>query len=197
MMVVATVAGLETVISFGLLQEGIGQAADFRRHGGGEEQCLALARQQGDDALDIGDEAHVQHAVGFVDHQHAHIGQQQPAALEQIDQTARGGDQHVHALAQRILLVGHALAADQQRVVQLEMLAVLDEVFRNLEGELTRRLQDSERGMRARAREPERISSIGRVKPAVLPVPVCAQPSTSWPMSTTGIACAWIGVGRR
>ncbi len=53
------------------------------------------------------------------------------------------------------------------------------------------------RGMRARAREPERISSIGRVKPAVLPVPVCAAPSTSRPISTTGIACSWIGVGWR
>jgi hypothetical protein len=35
----------------------------------------------------------------------------------------------------------------------------------------------------------------GRVKPAVLPVPVCAAPSRSRPASTTGIACAWMGVG--
>ncbi len=49
--------------------------------------------------------------------------------------------------------------------------------------------------MRARAREPDRMSIIGSVKPAVLPVPVWAQPSTSRPISTTGIACAWIGVG--
>ncbi len=53
------------------------------------------------------------------------------------------------------------------------------------------------RGIRARERAPERMSSIGRVKPAVLPVPVCAQPSTSRPISTVGIACAWIGVGWR
>ena len=49
--------------------------------------------------------------------------------------------------------------------------------------------------MRARAREPDSMSSIGSVKPAVLPVPVCATPSTSRPISTNGIACAWIGVG--
>ena len=53
----------------------------------------------------------------------------------------------------------------------------------------------SERGMRARAREPFRMSSSGRVNEAVLPVPVCATPSTSRPASTNGIACAWIGVG--
>ena len=53
------------------------------------------------------------------------------------------------------------------------------------------------RGMRARARLPDRMSSIGRVNPAVLPVPVCAQPSRSRPISTQGIAWRWIGVGVR
>ena len=51
------------------------------------------------------------------------------------------------------------------------------------------------RGMRALARPLARMSIIGRVKPAVLPVPVWAQPSTSRPISTTGMACSWIGVG--
>ena len=48
----------------------------------------------------------------------------------------------------------------------------------------------SERGMRALARPAARIVSIGRVKDAVLPVPVWAQPSTSRPVRTTGIACS-------
>ena len=39
-------------------------------------------------------------------------------------------------------LVGHALAADDQRVGELQVLAVLDEVLRHLQGELARRLQD-------------------------------------------------------
>ena len=38
-------------------------------------------------------------------------------------------------------------------------------------------------------------SSIGRPKAAVLPVPVCAWPITSWPWSSSGIACSWIGLG--
>ncbi len=37
--------------------------------------------------------------------------------------------------------------------------------------------------------------SVGNANPAVLPVPVCAPPMTSRPASTTGMACAWIGVG--
>jgi hypothetical protein len=36
----------------------------------------------------------------------------------------------------------------------------------------------------------------GSENAAVLPVPVCAQPSTSRPVKTSGIACAWMGVGR-
>ena len=35
----------------------------------------------------------------------------------------------------------------------------------------------------------------GRVKLAVLPVPVCAPAIISPPDNTTGIACVWIGVG--
>jgi len=41
----------------------------------------------------------------------------------------------------------------------------------------------------------DRRCSIGSVKPAVLPVPVCAPASRSPPDSTAGMACAWIGVG--
>jgi len=36
---------------------------------------------------------------------------------------------------------------------------------------------------------------MGRVNPAVFPVPVCAAAITSRPLITAGIACAWIGDG--
>jgi hypothetical protein len=48
----------------------------------------------------------------------------------------------------------------------------------------------SERGMRALARPRDSLSIIGRVKEAVLPVPVWAMPSTSRPARTCGIAAA-------
>src|SRR5262245_31296423 len=44
-------------------QESVGQAADFRRHGRGEEQRLPDLRQQRHDTLHVGDETHVEHAV--------------------------------------------------------------------------------------------------------------------------------------
>ena len=49
--------------------------------------------------------------------------------------------------------------------------------------------------MRARARPFSSSVSMGSTKEAVLPVPVCAMPTTSRRASTCGIACAWIGVG--
>src|ERR1700683_1140473 len=49
--------------------------------------------------------------------------------------------------------------------------------------------------MRARARPCSSMVSIGSTKAAVLPVPVCAMPSTSRRASTWGIACSWMGVG--
>ena len=47
---------------------------------------------------------------------------------------------------------------------------------------------------RALERPPASLSTIGRVKAAVLPVPVWAMPRTSCPARATGIAWAWIGV---
>ena len=126
----------------GVAEEAVGEAPDLRRHGGREEQRLAHRRQQADDALDIGNEAHVEHAIGFVDHQDLHVVHQDAAALDVVEQAARGGDQHVGAPLERTLLVGEAHAADQQRHVELVVLAVDLEVLGHLGGQFTRRLQD-------------------------------------------------------
>ena len=40
-----------------------------------------------------------------------------------------------------------------------------------------------------------RLDSNGSANAAVLPVPVCASPSTSLPSNNKGMVCAWIGVG--
>src|SRR5579862_3344341 len=56
--------GLGDLDAHRIVQEGIGDALDFRWHGGGEKQCLPRERHQLADALDVRDETHVQHAVG-------------------------------------------------------------------------------------------------------------------------------------
>ncbi len=126
----------------GILEELLGQAGDFRRHGRRKEQGLLLGRRHLEDALDVRNEAHVQHAVGFVDDQELHAGHQQLAALEMVQQTAGGGDQHVDAAVQLLLLVAERHAADQQRPRKLGALGVLLEAGRDLVGQFAGRGDD-------------------------------------------------------
>ena len=136
-------------------QERIGEAADFLRHGRREEQGLADFRQLPDDFLDIGDEPHVEHPVGLVDHQDLDVAQQDAAALEMIDQAARRRDQHVDTAAELLRLVVHRDAADQKRLAELVELAVFVEVLRDLHREFARRRQD-QRARHARPGPPGR-----------------------------------------
>ena len=99
--------------AFGIVQELAGEALDFGRHGCGEEQGLAREGQRLADALDVGDEAHVEHAVGFVDHQDLDAGEQQFAALEMIEQPARRCDHHIGAAIDLGCLFVERNAADQ------------------------------------------------------------------------------------
>ncbi len=124
------------------MQELVGDALDFRGHGGGEKQRLAGERHQLADALDVGNEAHVQHAVGFVDDEQLNAGEQQAATLEMVEQAAGRCDEHVNAAHQLGVLIAEGDAANEQRHVQLMVLAVFDEAFLDLRGEFARRLKD-------------------------------------------------------
>ena len=125
-----------------IMQEGLGDAADFRRHGRREEERLAGERHQLADAFDVGDEAHVQHAVGFVDHQQFDAGEEEAAALGVVEQAARGGDEDVDAAGQLHVLVAERDAADQQRHIELLAGAVFVELFLHLRREFAGRLED-------------------------------------------------------
>ena len=172
-----------------VVQEGIDQALDLRRHGGREEQRLPAWRQQLADLLDVGDEAHVEHAVGLVDHQDLDAAQQDLAALELVEQASGRGDQHVDAAVELPELVVERHAADQQRHRQLVVdLPYFSKLCATWAASSRVGARISERGMRARARPASSRTSIGSTKPAVLPVPVCAMPSTSRPVTATGMA---------
>jgi hypothetical protein len=59
-----------------------------------------LARRRGGDDVDVVDEAHVQHAVGLVQHQHLDVLQHALAAGHVVEQAAGGGDQDVQRAGQ-------------------------------------------------------------------------------------------------
>ncbi len=124
---------------------------DLRRERRREEPRRALARQRTEDALDRRQEAHVEHAVGFVEHEHLDVGKVHAAALDVIDQAAGRRDQNVDAAPQRIDLRLHADAAEDRRRAHAEMAAVRAHALVHLCGELARRRQH-ERTRRLRLR---------------------------------------------
>ena len=107
---------------------------------------LSRERNHLADALDVRNEAHVEHAVGFVDHQQFDAGEQQSAALGVVEQPARGCDQHVDAAGQLGVLVAERNPADQERDIELLAGAVFVELFLDLGGEFARRFQDEGAG---------------------------------------------------
>ena len=125
---------------------GVGQPADFGRHRGAEQHRLAQRRQLFDDAFDIRNEAHVEHPVGFVDHEDLHVAQYHLAAFDLVEQPARRGDQDVDAAVEQLVLAVEAFAADQQGMGQPVVLAVFLETFGDLGRQFAGRLQDQRPG---------------------------------------------------
>ena len=97
----------------GVAQELLGELLNLRRHGCREEQRLARGRQKLADALDIGDEAHVEHAVRLVDDEVIDRAHKQFAAPEMIEQAAGRRDQDVGAAFELALLVIEGDAANE------------------------------------------------------------------------------------
>ena len=141
-MLATVVAGLRHLDAHRIVQELLGDAADFRRHGRRKEQRLAGKWDELADALDVRNEAHVEHAVGFIDDQKLDAGEQEPPALEVVEQPAGRGDQNVDAAGELGVLIVERDAADDQRHVELLLGAILDEAFLDLRGEFARRLED-------------------------------------------------------
>ena len=103
--------------------------------------CRSL-RQHGDDALDVVDEAHVEHAVGFVEHQHLDLVEAQRALVDQIEQTARRRHQHFDAVRQRAHLLVDRHAADGERDGErADVPAIGAEAVGDLAGQFARRRQ--------------------------------------------------------
>ena len=64
------------------------------------------------DFLDFRQEAHVQHAVGFIQHQEFQLIELGVRLAEVVQQASGRGDQHIGAAAERVLLRSHADAAE-------------------------------------------------------------------------------------
>ena len=85
------------------------------------------------------DEAHVEHAVGFVEHEDLHLGERHGALFAQIEQPARRRDEDVAAVARLVDLRLLGDAAEDRLRAQVDVLAVVLDALLDLRGELARR----------------------------------------------------------
>ena len=145
-----------------------GELADLAVERRGEEHRLAVLPQLAHEAVDLRLEAHVEHPVGLVEHEHAHRVERDEVAVDEILQPAGRRDDHVRGFRLvRLRLERHPavhrrdldLVAGDQR-----------ELLGHLHAELTRRDEHERRGARLgrvealedRDRERERLAGSGR-----------------------------------
>ena len=76
-----------------------------------EQQRLAVGPGLVEQPADLGEEAHVGHAVGLVDDDDRHVVEAHVALVDEVGEPAGAGDEHVDALTQRLALRAEAHAA--------------------------------------------------------------------------------------
>ena len=77
---------------------------DLLGHGRGKQQRLAIDRQRRDDAAHAWPEAHVEHPIGFVQHQHFETLEVGRIAAHVIEQPPRRGHDDIGCSAQAAFL---------------------------------------------------------------------------------------------
>jgi hypothetical protein len=81
-----------------------GERHDRRRHRGREQHRLAQLVGLGQQPLDVGQEAEVQHLVGLVEHEQLHVREVERAPVGQVEEAARRADDDVDAGDQGVQL---------------------------------------------------------------------------------------------
>ncbi len=134
------------------LEHGVGELLDLVREGGGKQQALARRRQQLEDALDVGDETHVEHAVGFVEDEELDEVEAHGLLFDVVEQPAGGRDDDFAAFLEFGDLRAHVDAAVNADRAQREVLAVGLDRFLDLHRQFARRREDQGAHRMARRR---------------------------------------------
>ena len=128
--------------SYGLAQMPAGDRADRRRHRRREERGLPRRRDGVENRFEILGEAHVEHLVGFVEHDHLHGVEGERAPANVVERAARRRDDDVDAALERAQLLLHRLAAVDRQHADAELPSVAMHRFGDLHRELARRHED-------------------------------------------------------
>mmetsp|Transcript_54423 Transcript_54423/g.126940 ORF Transcript_54423/g.126940 Transcript_54423/m.126940 type:complete len:245 (+) Transcript_54423:506-1240(+) len=116
-------------------------------HGPGRCEEHGVPVGTGDPLQDLSDlrlEAHVQHPIGFVQHELAHVSQLQLVAFEEIIDTPRRSDDSMDAVPQRPSLRAFGSTAIAASGSQAARSAKLHRFFLNLDSKFSRRSHDQQ-----------------------------------------------------
>ena len=111
---------------------------DRAGHRGAEQHRLARRRCCTHQGFDIWKEAHVEHFVGLIKHECAHLREREVLLFEQVDQTSGGADDDVDAIAQRLNLRFVSAAAIHGEDADALALACEFEIAGNLQTQFAR-----------------------------------------------------------
>ena len=147
----------------------LGDSGDCPLERRGEQHRLPVARHAAEDAVDLRLEAHVEHAVGLVQHEHADRVERHEAALEQVVEPSRRRDEDV-GRACELRLCAHGGAAVDDGDAEALRRRERPQVGRDLDRELTGRDEDEcrrpaaldGRALDERQAEGERLARPGR-----------------------------------
>ena len=121
-----------------VVEHRIGQRDDVRGHRRRKEERLPLFGQQRKYPFDVVDETHVEHPVGFVEHEEADVGERDVSLSDQVEQAARRGDQQVDAALQGVHLRTLVDAAEDHAVAQVGVAGVVAAALVDLDRQFAR-----------------------------------------------------------
>jgi hypothetical protein len=120
----------------------IGHLHQRDRHGGREEHGLPLLWQPREDPSQVGDEAHVHHPVGLVQHEDLDAVEPSQTSLAVVEQAPRRGHHDFIAGLEGLLLAGHADTAVHVYGAQVRAAGEPRTLFRGLGRDLTSGRED-------------------------------------------------------
>jgi hypothetical protein len=134
-------------------QELLRQLQHLGRHRRREQQRLTRRRQDRQDALDVGPEAHIQHPVGFVQHEDFKAPEPDRLVPHVVHQPAWRGDDDVHPGLEGAFLNVHRHAAEDRHARHRRVVGQTLHLIFDLDGQLTGRRENQRprRGLSDRA----------------------------------------------
>ena len=126
----------------GIMEKSVGKLSDLATVGGGEKKVLTAFGKKFKDALDVVDEAHVQHTVRFVEDKNFDFPEIDAPLAVEVEQAPRAGNENVDSVAKSVFLRCDADSSKNDRGLEVEVLSVSDDALADLCSEFTGRRED-------------------------------------------------------